>query len=46
RWVLLADPDATLLDPLIARLLLERADSIQDFWRKSWTPALHIRSVL
>lgn len=46
RWVLLADPDATLLDPLIARLLLERADSIQNFWRKSWTPAMYLRSVL
>ncbi|QDL37058.1 YihY family inner membrane protein [Rhodoferax sediminis] len=46
RYVLLADPDTTLLEPLILRLLLERADSVVNLWRNSQTSTLLLRSVL
>jgi membrane protein len=46
RYVLLADPDATLLEPLILRLLLARADSVVNLWKNSQTSALMLRSVL
>lgn len=46
RYVLLADPDATPLEPLILRLLLERADSARNLWKNGSLPALVLRSVL
>ncbi len=46
RYVLLADPDATLLEPLILRLLLARADSVVNLWKNIQTSALMLRSVL
>ena len=46
RYVLLADPDTTLLEPLILRLLLERADSVVNLWKNSQTSTLLLRSVL
>ncbi|WHZ11154.1 MAG: Virulence factor BrkB [Burkholderiaceae bacterium] len=46
RWVLLADPDATPLEPLIARLLLERTASVDNLWKNGLTPALYLRSML
>ncbi|HXE22589.1 MAG TPA: YihY family inner membrane protein [Rhodoferax sp.] len=46
RYVLLADPDATPLEPLIQRLLLERADSVRNLWKSGPLSALVLRSVL
>jgi membrane protein len=46
RYVLLADPDATPLEPLILRLLLARADSVVNLWKNSQTSTLLLRSVL
>ena len=46
RYVLLADPDATPLEPLILRLLLARADSVVNLWKNSQTSMLMLRSVL
>ena len=37
RYVLLVEPDATLLAPLMQKLLLDRAPSVQNLWEKaSW----------
>ena len=46
RYVLLADPDATPLEPLMRRLLLERADSVMNLWKNSQMPTLLLRSAL
>ncbi|TBR77729.1 MAG: YihY family inner membrane protein [Burkholderiaceae bacterium] len=46
RYVLLADPDATPLEPLIQCLLLERADSVRNLWKSGPLSALVLRSVL
>ncbi|MEO6972055.1 MAG: YhjD/YihY/BrkB family envelope integrity protein [Rhodoferax sp.] len=46
RYVLLADPDTTLLEPLILRLLLARADSVVNLWKNSQSATLTLRSVL
>ena len=46
RYVLLADPDATPVEPLILRLLLERADSVRNLWQNSETASLVLRSLL
>ena len=46
RYVLLADPDTTLLEPLILQLLLARADSVVNLWKNSQSATLTLRSVL
>ena len=46
RYVLLANPDATLLAPLMEQLLLARVDSTQNIWRNGLWPLLNMRSVL
>lgn len=45
-WVLLADPDQTLLAPLAAALLLERSPATERFWQASDWQRLSLRSVL
>ena len=46
RYVLLANPDATLLAPLMEQLLLARVDSTQNLWKNGQWPSLNMRSVL
>ena len=46
RYVLLANPDATLLAPLMEQLLLARVDSTQNLWENGHWPSLSMRSVL
>jgi membrane protein len=46
RYVLLANPDATQLAPLMEQLLLARVDSTQNLWQNGHWPSLNIRSVL
>ncbi len=46
RTVLLADAEATALEPLVQRLLLPRAPSVQDVWEKSALGRLRLRDVL
>ena len=46
RYVLLANPDATPLAPLMELLMLARVDSTQNMWRNGHLPMLNIRSVL
>ncbi len=35
RYVLLADPDQTLLEPLLKRLLLERSQTLEPLWTRA-----------
>ena len=46
RFVMLADPDATTLEPLMESLLLERMWATENFWLNSRWPALTVRSAL
>ena len=46
RFVLLADPDATALAPLLELLLLERVDSAQNFWNSARWSDLKLRDAL
>jgi membrane protein len=46
RYLLLADPDTTLLEPLMQQLLLERAPSVNNLWEKARWPSLHLRDAL
>jgi membrane protein len=46
RYVLLADPDTTSLEPLVQQLLLERGDSVENLWQKSGFSLLKICDVL
>ena len=46
RYVLLANPDTTLLAPLMEQLLLARVDSTQNLWQNGQWPLLNMRSVL
>ena len=46
RYVLLANPDTTLLAPLMELLLLVRVDSTQNLWKNGHWPLLNLRSVL
>ncbi len=45
-YILLADPEQTLLEPLMQRLLLEKTDSTSPLWRQANWSALHVRDVL
>jgi membrane protein len=46
RYVLLADPDSTQLEPLLHRLLLQRDASTQNLWSKARLSSLTMRDVL
>jgi len=46
RYVLLADPQTTPLAPLLQRLLLDRADSLEPLWRNAGLEQLVVADVL
>lgn len=46
RYLLLADPDATTLAPLMAQLLLSRDPSMENLWENGRFPLLRLRDVL
>lgn len=46
RFVLLADPDATRMEPLLHALLLRRDSSTEGFWRSGQWSVLRLRDVL
>ncbi len=46
RYVLLADPQTTRLEPLLQRLLLDRADSLEPLWERAGLADLHLADVL
>lgn len=46
RYVLLADPDATLMAPLMHQLLLERGHSVENLWKNGHWPLLRLRDAL
>jgi membrane protein len=46
RYLLLADPDTTVLEPLMQQLLLDKAESMKNLWEKARWPALHLRDAL
>lgn len=46
RYLLLADPDTTLLEPLMQQLLLDPAPSLQNLCKKANWPMLHLRDAL
>ena len=46
RYLLMADPDSTLLEPLIGRLLLGKASSMDRFWQNAGWPVLRLRDAL
>lgn len=46
RYVLLADPHNTLLEPLVRRLLLDRAGSLEPLWGSAGLGGLHLADVL
>ncbi len=46
RHVLLADPDATALAPLMELLLLDRTDTTLNLWENGHWPTLNVRDVL
>ena len=46
RYVLLADPHNTLLEPLVRRLLLDRAGSLEPLWGRAGLGGLHLVDVL
>lgn len=46
RYLLLADPDTTALEPLMAQLLLSQDVSMKSLWENGRFSALHLRDVL
>ncbi|WP_051001925.1 YihY family inner membrane protein [Polaromonas sp. CF318] len=46
RFLLLADPDATPLEPLMQELLLDKAEAVQGLWGKARWPELRLRDAL
>ena len=46
RYVLLADPESTLLAPLVQRLLLQRVDSLGPLWVNARLESLYMADVL
>lgn len=46
RYVMLANPDATTLAPLLDTLLLRREESTHNLWEKGRWPLLNLRDVL
>ena len=45
-YVLLADPDRTLLEPLLRQLLLDKSPSTANLWEKAGWPSLRLRDAL
>jgi membrane protein len=46
RYVLLADPDTTALEPLMTQLLLSRDESMKSLWKNGRFPLLNMRDLL
>ena len=46
RYLLLVQPDATLLEPLMQQLLLDQAPSVKKLWEKGHWRALRLRDAL
>ncbi len=46
RYLLLAHPDTTSLEPLMQRLLLDKAPSVLPLWQKAGWPELMLRDAL
>lgn len=46
RYVLLADPDRTPLEPLVQRLLLQRAESLEPLWASASLASLRLADAL
>jgi membrane protein len=46
RFVLLADPDTTLLAPLLNALLLQEDEATHNLWKNSLWPLIRLRSAL
>ena len=46
RYLLLADPDATKLTPLMAQLLLSRDPTMENLWENGGFPLLRLRDLL
>ena len=46
RFLLLAEPDATPLEPLMRQLLLDKAEAVQNLWEKARWPELRLRDAL
>ncbi|MHB1197981.1 MAG: YihY family inner membrane protein [Polaromonas sp.] len=46
RYLLLADPDTTRLEPLLQQLLLDKAESVQKLWEKARWPSICLRDAL
>jgi membrane protein len=44
--VLLADPERTLLEPLLQRLLLDRSGSLEPLWDSAGLAQLHLLDLL
>ena len=46
RYVLLADPDVTMLEPLMDKLLLHRVSSTRNLWESARWASIRLRDVL
>ena len=46
RYLLMADPDSTRLEPLLERLLLDKSTSLSRFWSNGAWPHLRLRDAL
>lgn len=46
RYLLLVDPDTTLLEPLMQQLLLDKAESVKNLWEKARWPVIRLRDAL
>jgi membrane protein len=46
RYLLLADPVSTMLEPLMQQLLLEKTESVKKLWDKARWPAMSLRDAL
>ncbi len=46
RYLLLVDPDATAMDPLMRLLLLNPEGAMGNFWKNGGLPAMRLRDVL
>ena len=46
RYLLLVNPDATALEPLMQQLLLDKAPSMHKLWEKASWPSLQLRDAL
>ena len=46
RYVLLADPQNTLLEPLVTKLLLDRSGSLEPLWSSAGLGGLHLADLI